>query len=147
VAGTNIQASRKALVDRIRSLPAFEGLQVELSPPRDPMRERVWIGSKPHATQTPQAMKGSARVKRGESITVTVHIAIDEPGGTEESVGDRAVELGHALEDDLAANYRAPTVTGELAALVSAVALDTWVDDDQAHAALDYTISVDSYLT
>jgi hypothetical protein len=149
MAGTNTQAVRTALVTRISGLSALTGVQVAYSGSiQSPQTERVYLG-KATAPQQVVAMRGAGgRIKRLESTSVRVHILIDQPGGTEQAAADRAVVLGQAFENDLAGN---PTlsITGDdpIKCVVSLVELDTWSEDDAAHADLTYTVEAESYLT
>lgn len=147
MAGTNVQAAKAALMARIKALPELDGIQVDYSTgQRDPERERIF-GGKAHAAHTPSAMRGSGRVKREENASINVHIRVAAVGGDEETAEARAVELGTPIEDSLAGDPSLDTPAGVLKALVSDVELGSYVDDDGAFAALDYQISVDSYLT
>lgn len=152
MAGTKILAARKALIAAIGILPALDGVKVSYSYVAKladlANREYVYGGPKSDAHVERSAMKGSARVKRLESVSWDLHVRVARPGQETTEEGDtRAVEIGTDIEEYLAANWTLGGVDGLVHAHIESWSLASWTDEKQSYSELDYRIEFVSYLT
>lgn len=123
------------------------GVQVTYSAPRDINRDLVYGGSVAGPVEL-KAMAGGGRVKRSEELALLLIVRTWKPGqSTSETAEARAVEIGDVIADYIAANWKLGDLPTLLKAVVTAVDLDGWVDDDGAGAVLTIAVGLTSYLT
>lgn len=143
-------AAKAALVGTtnvLSALPGLAGVQIAYNTPtRDVPREVVYGGDLSGPVSL-SAMRGSGRVKREESLSLRLHVRVNEPGNaTTQNTDARAVAICTAIEDYIAANTTLGGVTNLLGASVESVSLDGWIEDEGATSILDLSISLKSYL-
>ncbi len=139
--GTSVIEVKRALVAGIAA--ALPDVKVAYSwPGRTADRECIYMGDA-EFTQKPLTFRRRGQpLTRDELVTVDVVVIVVLPGGTQEDVEARAVELGEQLEDLLAVD---PHLVG-LAALVTGGDLISGFNDDEVSAILTYQVQVRSKL-
>jgi hypothetical protein len=145
MAGTNAVTAKKAFVAGIGALPAFEGVTVDYSyVAAHHKRDYVYLGEQIQGPVSPSAMAAGARYQREENLTVMVHIGVVRKGQkTTETAEERAVELGTAIEEWLAGNWK-DLAPGLLKVVIATFDLMSACDDDGSEAVLTYTIQLQS---
>ena len=142
--GTSIVVVKRALVAALQTALAAEGVQVLYSWTGEAERECVYLGDV-EFTQEPLTFAGGGRTRRSEDVVAAVHVAVQIPGGTEEDVEARAVEIGTLLEHAIAGN---PTQTGAaLQFTVTGGDMASGSDDESALSVLSYGVLAESHLT
>lgn len=150
MAGTNVVAAKKALIAKIAALDLggdqAGGVQVAYSWPGRNAEREVVHGGLATFDQNPLAFRGGGRCPRQEDVTVEIHVAIAIPGGKEEDVDTRAVEIGTVIEEAVAADPTLADAPNLKIARVDGGELETGFNDDGASALLTYRIILKSTL-
>ena len=151
MAGINAPAVKRALKTALDALSgsSLAGVTVSysyVSKLHEATRELIYFGPRTPASVDLSAMKGSGRVKREETASMTLCIRVTRPGEQDtEDAEERTAAIGAVVENVLATD---PTLSGAcLKAVVTGYELTSFADDNAARADLDYTLSFDSYLT
>lgn len=150
MAGTNVVAAKKALIAKIAALDLggdqAGGVQVAYSWPGRNAEREVVHGGLATFDQNPLAFRAGGRCPRQEDVTVEIHVAIALPGGTEEDVDTRAVEIGTVIEEAIAADPTLADAPDLKIARVDGGELESGFNDDGASALLTYRIILKSTL-
>lgn len=150
-AGTNAVAFKQALVTLLRADATLtaEDVQVEYSFPGEIQRDSIYLGrvSFNHALMAFKA--AAARISRIESGTATLYVRTYAPGDKGEEAEARAVTLGTAVENVLAADPKltSSSIPGLLVTKTASGDLVSGADDDAGIAILTYRIDFQSQLT
>lgn len=148
MAGSNIYNAKVALLAAIDALPALDGVTVGWSysgKAHGSTREYIYLGSA-SGPVTAGAMAAGGRYLREESPVLQLHVLVEKLGQeTTQTAEARAIELGTAVEEYLAANWTLG-VAGLLAARVVDEELDSAVDDDGAQAIYTLGIQLTSHV-
>jgi len=151
MAGTNAAAAKKALLDAIAASADTDltGVIVSYSfsgKRLDEAREYIY-GGKVDGSANHMAFQGSGRVPRREDLTLDLHVRVDKPGQeTTETAELRAVAIGAAVENLIAADPDLSGVTGLDVVKMTGLVLDSVVDDQGAIAILTYQVALESSL-
>lgn len=149
MSGTVAAAVRAALVGTsgvLEGLAGLSGVKVAYSMPRDIPRELVCGGTVTGSVSL-AAMRGSARIKREENLSLAIHIRVHQPGeATTEFSDARAVEISTPIEEYIAGNSTLGGVTDLKLAAVEGIDLDGFIDDDGATSLLTLRIGLKAFL-
>lgn len=146
--GTNAVRAKKAVIDLLTT--AFEDTAVQVSygyPGHDPMRELIH-GGRAEGSHSYFAMKGSRpRHPREEDVTFRLFVVVTKPGVEAYDVELRCVEIGDEIEDGLSTAFSVDGVPGLHAIRVTAVDIDSEVNDEGAIGVATYDVACKSVLT
>jgi hypothetical protein len=146
----SVAASAKARlvgVDGVLADLMPDGVKVRYAmPTKDVPRDLVYGGRVSGPIEL-SAMAAGARVKRTEELTLQLHVRVYRPNGSRETTDGRAVEIGNAVANYIAANWKLGELPELIKATVDTVELDGWTDDEGSGSVLDMAIGLQSYLT
>lgn len=147
MAGTKAVVVKKELVAVLSAAAPLATVQIAYSwPGSRAERELIHLG-KIRADQEYAAMRSTGRIPRDETLFVSVHIIVVQPGGTVEETDERATALGTVVEELVAADPTLNSPPGLLYGGVHSVELDYELTDDGAISALTYELQFTSRLT
>lgn len=155
MAGTNAAAAKSTLIAAINaSSDSAFGTGATRVPAKYSFSGKVATANREHiyganveGSADHLAFKGSGNVPRREDLELSLVIEVTKPGEEfTETAEVRAVEIGAAVENLIAADPDLSGVTGLDVVKVVGLSLDSWADDDAAHAKLTYQIRLESSL-
>lgn len=145
MAGTNAVNAKLAVITALQA--AFADTEVQVSyhyPGRDGLRELIHAG-RVEGSHSYFAMKGSrTRHAREEDITFRLFVCVLKPGEDPYVAEARCVELGVEIEHALSERFALDGIPGLLSIRVTAVDIDSDVEDEGAMAVLTYDVACKS---
>jgi hypothetical protein len=146
MAGSNIVAVKRHIIATLPGLLGIVGDYSYVGKRHDGEREYLYLGSRASGSVAVAAMAGGGRFARAEELSFSLALAVRTPGEeTVEAVEARAVELGTAVEEFLAGNWTAG-IPGLMKLTITAVELESGIDDDGADTTLTYTLQANSQI-
>ncbi len=149
MAGTQAAVVKRALFDALKAMTVpgqpLEKVQVAYSYPGKVERSVIFFGRTRFDHDLSTFMAGGGRLPRTEVATITVVIYVRDISSDQYAADTRAVAIGTALEELLAAD---PTAGGAvLVRRVESGELEPLQDDQGVVASLSYSVTVQSELT